>query len=361
MSKFNKKAKPSEQEDLKDVIPWEVDPEVTIAVDMDEQVFKVASACEEKFLQYTNKESKESGLFKNKTQFKKFMTGVEFDPDMFESEEIKKPEKISFAINTLKRRLNNICKDCKCHPDNMELYIDGVGNFRNDLPLAVQYKGARKDKSKPALFEELKQYAIDRLHSEVINGKEVDDVVCIRVHEGNKSGQKVIGVSVDKDSRQVEGWWYSYGFEPKPSLVKGFGSLYMDNNGTCKGDGWKFLYVQILNGDPVDCYSSRDVYGKVLVDGEVDPKRKKPRWGDKSTYDALDKCTNHKQCLELIVKKYKQWYGEDKFEYEDWQGNVHKATWLDVLDMQFQLAYMKRSHTDKTCIRNILKKVKIIE
>lgn len=364
MSKFKKKVKPSEQEDLKDVIPWEVDPEVTVVIDMDEQVFITAAACEERLVEYTNTDNEATALFKNRTMFKNFMEGVDFDKEKFTVEDVQKPEKISFAINTLRRRLDNILKKTKCHPDNMELYIDGEGNFRDEFPLAVKYKGNRDGTIRPVLLKELKEYAINHLGAEVVDGRETDDVVVIRVTEGFKSGEKVIGTTQDKDARQAEGWWFNYEKESKPHFVKGFGDLWIDTETKAqdvKGEGWKFLYYQIIFADHADNYCSRDVYTKVLVEGKVQEKRRKPRWGSKTAKEALDKCTNHKQCLELIVKKYKEWYGEDEFQYEDWQGNIRKATWLDVLDMQFQLAYMKRSDDDKTCIKKILKKVKIIE
>lgn len=363
MAKFNKKAKVEEREDLSDVVPWEVDEDVIVVVDMDEQVFITAAACEERLVEVYNTVTGYSGLFKNRTEFKKFMDGIDFDPEIFETEDVQKPEKLSFAINTLKRRLDNIYKKCKVNPEKVELYIDGEGNFRDELPLAEKYKGNRENTIRPVLLKELKQYAIDYLGAVEIHGKETDDMLTIRVSEGFKENKKIVGVTQDKDAPQCEGYWFNYEKDAEPRLVKGFGELYQDTTlatPTVKGSGWKFLYYQMIHQDTADNYSSRDVFPKVIIDGEVS-NRKKPRWGDKTAMTALNKCTNHKQCLELIVKKYKEWYGEDEFEYEDWQGEVRKATWLDVLDMQFQLAYMKRSDDDKTCIKKILKKVKIIE
>ncbi len=364
MSKFNKKGKASDLEDVSDIIPWEVDPEVTTVIDMDEQVFITAAACEERLVEYTNVNNEATALFKNRTMFKNFMEGVDFDKEMFTVEDVQKPEKVSFAINTLKRRLDNILKKTKCHPDNMELYIDGSGNFRDDLPLAVKYKGTRDGTIRPVLLKELKEYTINHLGASVVDDMETDDVVVIRVTEGYKAGEKVIGVTQDKDSRQAEGWWFNYEKEAKPHFVEGFGDLWLDTDikvPDVKGEGWKFLYYQLIHADNADNYCSRDTYTRILVDGEIDEKRKKPRWGSKTAYTALQKCKNHKQCLELIVKKYKEWYGEEKFEYLDWKDNKHTATWLDVLSMQFQLAYMKRSYKDNICIKNILKKVKLID
>jgi len=363
LKKFTKKGKVTE-DSLKDVIPWEVDPDVTLVIDMDEQVFRTAAACEERLVQFTNTANDAKVLAKNRTEFKKFTEGLDIPEDFFAVEDIQKPEKVSYAISTLKRRLNNICKKCKCHPDNMELYIDGEGNFRDELPLAKRYKGNRDKSIIPVLREELKQYAIDYLGAEVVTGFECDDRVVIRVTEGAKEGKKVIGSSADKDSLQAEGWWFNYEKWEAPRLVKGFGDLWIDNtlkNPDVKGDGWKFLYYQIVCADGADNYCSRDTYTRVLIDDKIEEKRKKPKWGSKTAKNALDKCSNHKQCLELIVKKYKEWYGEEPFEYLDWQDNKHTATWLDVLDMQFQLAYMKRKEDDKTCIKKILKKMGMLD
>lgn len=363
MKKFTKKVKEQESS-IEGVVPWDVDPAVTIVIDMDEQVFITAAACEEKLVEFTNVNSMETGLFKNRTQFKKFMEGIDFDPEWFTCQDIQKAEKINFAISTLRNRINKIMKVCKCHPDNAELYIDGGNNFRTKLPLAVEYKGNRKDNLKPLLLKDLKEYAINVMHSIEVTGMETDDMVCIRVNEGYQNDEIVIGVTQDKDARQVEGRWFNYEKEVKPKLVEGFGDLWLDTDmakPTVKGEGWKFLYYQLIHADTADNYCSRDTFRRVLVDGKLDESLKKPRWGEKTAKKELDKCSNHKQCLELIVKKYKQWYGEGEFEYMDYQGAVRKATWLDILDMQFQLAYMKRSLEDNTCIKDVLKKVKLIE
>lgn len=342
----------------------EIDDNVIGVVDMDEQCFIVAAACEERLVEITNINTFSSILAKNRTEFKKFMVGVDHPPELFEFEDIQKAEKLSHAINTLKRRLENIRKMIKCSEDKMEYYISGKDNFRDKIPLAAKYKGNREDTLKPVLLMELRDYCINYLDAVVVDGMETDDRVCIRVAEGFRNKEKIIGISQDKDGLQVSGWWFNYEKDKEPQYVNGFGELYIDTNlanNAIKGYGRKFLYYQLLHEDKADNYSSRDVFLRVLKNGKLQDKIKKPRFGDMTAYKLLGPCENDKECLEVIIKQYKKWYGEKEFEYMTWNDEIRKATWLDVLDMQFQCAYMYQKDNDKNNIRKILKKVKLID
>jgi hypothetical protein len=106
----------------------EIDDEVTLVIDLDEQVFITAAACEERMVEVQNTTSFDCGLFKNRTEFKSFMKGIDYNENMFTMQDVQKAEKISHAISTLKRRLENIRNKCKCHPDNVEYYIGGSNN-----------------------------------------------------------------------------------------------------------------------------------------------------------------------------------------------------------------------------------------
>lgn len=354
-SKFKKKVKHSEQEDLKDVIPWEVDPEVTAVLDLDQICYVVASACQETFLEYKNVNTEAVGLFKNKTQFGKFMEGIDYDPSIFESELIQKPEKISHAISTLKRRINNILKQVKCHPDNAELYVGGKDNFRDKLPLPKKYKHVREGTILPVLLKELKQYCADYLGADVINGKEVDDVISTRMYEGYTSGEKVIGVSADKDNRMTSGWLFIPDKSVKPQFIDGFGSLYLDTdteNDTVKGTGRMWLYFQCCMGDKVDGLCPRDIYEQL--------NGKKPRFGEKTAYKLLVDSKNDKEALTKVVNLYKKWYGEDEFTYKDWSGQEHNVTWVDVLELYFLGVWMRQSENDNMSMKKVLKKMGII-
>lgn len=355
MKKFTKKGKVTE-DDLKDVIPWEVDPDVTAILDLDQICYVVASACQETFLEYTNKLTDAKGLFKNKTQFKDFMQGIDFDPETFESELFQKPEKIGHAISTLKRRIDNILKQVKCHPDNVELYVGGKDNFRDKLPLPKRYKHVRGGTVLPVLLRDLKQYCADYLGAEVIDGKEVDDVISTRMYEGYKSGEKVIGISTDKDNRMTSGWLFIPDKSTEPMYIDGFGSLYIDKSGSTdkvRGTGRMWLYMQCLIGDKVDGLCPRDIYEQ--LHGE------KTRFGEKTAYNLIKGCKNDKEVLAKVVSQYKKWYGEDEFSYKDWTGKTHKVTWVDVLELYFLGVWMRQSENDTMSMKKILKKMGMLD
>lgn len=356
MAKFKKKVKPSEQEDLKDVIPWEVDPEVTLVIDGDELAFKVASSCQETVLKYINKESLGEGLFKNKTEFYSFMSGVDFDKDLFDSELVAKAEPLPYAINTVKRRINNLCKSVKCHPDNVEIYITGKTNFRLELPLPLRYKHNRDGSDKPVLLDDLKDYLINHQGADVVEGLEADDQLTIRMSDGVREGKKIIAATVDKDATQTAGWLYNPDRGTLKYIPEGLGELYLDTetkNETVKGYGYKFLLWQCAIHDKIDGYESRDVY-RQLHNG------KSPKYGEKTAYKDLKDCKTFKEAIEAVCEKYKQWYGEEPFTYKDWRGEEHTVMWYELMELYFQCAYMKRKEDDKTTLISVMKKLRII-
>ena len=353
MSKFSKKAKVGQGTDLKDVVPWDVDESVTLVMDLDQICYVVAAACQETLLEYSNKDSEGKGLFKNKTQFKNFMKGIEFSPDAFEVESIVKLEKMVNAISTLKRRINNICKQTKCHPDNLELYIGGKGNFREKLPFPFKYKHNRKDIELPVLLKDLRQYCVDYLDATTIHGEEVDDVISRRMYDGYKSGKKIIGASTDKDNRMTSGWLFIPDVSESPEFIDGLGSLYLNNAKKLKGTGRLWLYAQCCMGDPTDGMNPRDVVEQVTG--------KKPRFGDATCYKLLKDCNNDKEALTVVTNLYKGWLGEDEFNYTDWTGKVHTVTWVDILELYFLGVWMRQNEGDTTSIKNILKKVGLLQ
>ena len=355
LAKFNKKAKVEEREDLSDVVPWEVDEDVILVIDGDELAFKVASSCQETMLKYTNTETQGEGFFKNKTQFKEFMVGIEFEEELFVSELDAKAEPLPVAIGTVKRRINNLCKAVKAHPNNVEIYITGKTNFRLDLPLPLRYKHNREGADKPVLLDDLKKYLIDYQGADIVEGLEADDALTIRMTDGVKEGKRIIAATVDKDATQTEGWLYNPDRCTLKYIDKGLGELYLDDqtkNESVKGYGYKFLLWQILVHDQIDGYASRDVYEQL--------HGKKPRYGEKTAYKELKDCKTFKDALAAVCKKYKQWYGEDPFTYTDWQGKEHEVMWYDLIELYFKCAYMKRSYDDKTSILKALKKMELM-
>lgn len=106
-------------------------------------------------------------------------------------------------------------------------------NFRRDF--WKEYKQHREGTKSPDCME----YAIDLIWDKsqsnyCIDRLEADDLIGIMVSSG-----KAIGVTVDKDLRQVPGWHWNPDKEPEPTFVS-------------KEDADRFFYQQWMTGDSTD-------------------------------------------------------------------------------------------------------------
>ncbi len=350
MTKFNKKANEDAIDDSPNPFEVDGDPDIICVFDGDQLAFKTAAAAEEKGIKVTNTtlpEDEGVGVWKNRTQFKKFMNGIEYPEDTFIIEDTQVAEPIQNAISTIKSTIANICK--KCNAGSYEIYVGDSNNFRDEIPLPCKYK--ERDKStRPLLLKELKQYLIDYKGAIWSDGIETDDYISIRMYEGFKQKKKIIGISNDKDQMMTQGWILNPDKMEKPYLVKGFGDLFLDGttkNDTVKGWGRKFLWYQILHEDKPDTYSARDVYKQL--------HGKKPRFGEKTAYNILKPCKTDQECFEAVSEQYKKWYGEEEFTYTSYQGEEITTDYLGLMGMYFQVAYMRRSEYDDTTFESFLK------
>lgn len=337
----------------------ELDRDTIAVIDGDEFIYGVGFACEERVVQArqkgkeVNKDKPEEGVatFKNKTQMFKFFDGI-LDKDkveeLFEYETTRKAEPVANALSTMKRTINNVCK--RLNAGQFEIYIGGENNFRDKLPLPKKYKD-REDALKPLLFQEIKDYLLKYQGAELVTGREADDVITSRMYDGFKSGTKVIGITQDKDATQSSGWLYN-AKTPKiePRYIKGLGEVHMDNSNNVKGTGRKFLYAQMLVGDSVDTYNPRDLVESITG--------KKPRYGDKTCFNVLDKLNTDKECMQAVVDQYIKWFGKDKFSYTSYQGDLIEGfDWMKALQMYTDCAYMQRYEGDQLKIERLLDKL----
>lgn len=124
--------------------------------------------------------------------------------------------------------------------------IDGDGNYRCRLATIKQYKGQRGVHAKPLMFNNIRSYLLDAWDAEVVYDQESDDEMAIRQTAINASLNSSIIVSVDKDMLQVPGWHLNpnKGFK----LIK-------------RREGLERLYVQAIQGDPVDNIGGAYKYG----------------------------------------------------------------------------------------------------
>jgi hypothetical protein len=322
-----------------------------LVIDMDEVLYEIAAACEQRGITVTNKSNEASSTFKTRTEFKDLLKGLEVPDDFFDIQDTQIAEPIGNAIVSMKGKLNNFRK--KFDTDKLEFYLSGKNNFRLDLPLPIQYKSARKSALRPLLLADLREYAIKYLKAVVIEGDEADQMIAQRMWDGHKSGKDIIAISEDKDARSNIGMLYN---PAKDELltISGFGELYLNDKRKAKGYGRVWLYYQILMGDwSTDTFCPRQVVKAITG--------KLPAFGDVACVKYLENCKTDQEAWQAINAKYVEWFGTEPFEYTAWNGEKFSGDYLDVMQMITDCARMKRWDGDDVQVRNVLKKMRIIE
>jgi len=181
--------------------------------------------------------------------------------------------------HTVDSMIANIVKNSGA--TDYKLYLTGKGNFREEVAKKKPYKGNRKAKEKPLLFEDVATYLVDTYCAEVVTGMEADDAMAIAQCadlEGcyqedptvlDESLASTIICTTDKDLRMVPGWHYSWPVgdrigERVPYFVDVLGSLQpkyhtdkflKDGSPKLKkleGVGLAWFYCQLIMGDSVD-------------------------------------------------------------------------------------------------------------
>ena len=76
-----------------------------LVIDGDELAYVMAAACEQTQLEYVNTNNNSKHGFKNKTEFGKFMTGIDIPEGLFTCEMKRVAEPIAVALSQIKRKL----------------------------------------------------------------------------------------------------------------------------------------------------------------------------------------------------------------------------------------------------------------
>ncbi len=219
-----------------------------------------------------------------------------------------------------------ICRDAGGTKEP-RLFLTGKNNFRISVAKKKGYKENR-DKPKPFHYYNIKEYLKHAYKAEEVVGYEADDAVCIAQSLAIERGDDTIICSRDKDTRQMEGWHFSWecGKQPAwgPAKVEGFGTLtatfYPEEHklaGQMKklvGTGDKWFLAQLVMGDSVD-----NIPG---LKG----------WGPAKTYELLREVESYHQGLDIVCRLYRDIYG---------------AGWQEQLEEQAQLVYMVRDLDDE--------------
>jgi 5'-3' exonuclease len=185
-----------------------------------------------------------------------------------------------YCITAGEQRMAHILEQTGC--SDVEVYLTGSTNFRNDIATIKEYKAGRG--KKPNFYQEMREWMEFSFNAQVIEGMEADDQLAIR--QMQEKGNSVI-VSRDKDLRMVRGWHYGYACGKQPEYAMRFIDKlgYLEYEKTCKGGGLMWFFAQLLMGDKTD-----NIQG---VDGI----------GAKKAYDAISVLHTPQQmfdkCLEL--------------------------------------------------------------
>lgn len=116
-------------------------------------------------------------------------------------------------------------------------YITGRGNFREAISTIKDYKGNRDRAGRPYWYQGIHDYLVRDRSVQVVHGMEADDRIAM------EHSEDTIICSRDKDLKQVPGWHYSW-----PSWKQEERTPYYIS----EIEGLRFLYSQLLTGDPTD-------------------------------------------------------------------------------------------------------------
>lgn len=266
---------------------------------------------------------------------------AELNPEI-ENHLEKAVEQFDYFVGKIKRL--NLAKDYL-------LGIGGTGNFRHDLAQILPYKGARKDK--PLLFAETKEAIIQKYQRrvEVVNNEEVDDWCGIKGFENYKHFLKtgkwkyVLGF-VDKDLQQIISPQFNYGDDdPKVIIPTPF-------------DAAKAFCTQCLAGDK----GTDNIQGLPNFTDEIRQKYelgKTKGIGKATALKYLESCETIKDLFSRVVEAYKSYYGTEKQEFVSHRGEALMWDWVDYLQDNAQLLWLRREKDEAYHICTTLDKLGI--
>lgn len=321
-----------------------------LLIDGDIQAYQNAAGCETRKIKALHKPSGKSKEFKNKTELKKALQAKgKTITDDYEIQDIQVPIEEEKCLNSLRLKIKNIVN--KVEPDEYYVLLGGINNFRDNLPLPTKYKSSRKDNLRPVHLKACLEYMKESYRVPEINGHETDDELSIRGYESLEQGNKVIISTEDKDAYQGNGLYiFNENDSEEPFLIEELGSLYIKISGkdgknkTVKGSGMKFLCFQWIFGDTSDGYSPYELSSWPF--------------GQMAAYERLEACSSVKECLEVVIKTFKDFYPEP-FEYKCWQGLTHKANWYTMLELYFKCCWMKRTPDDPSNPMDLFNKYEV--
>ena len=223
-----------------------------------------------------------------------------------------------FVEGLLERRVQEILTATKSTEYKLFITMDGhtklittkgetdkyKRNFREAVAVSKPYKSTRK-LDKPLHYKNITAYLLSLDNCLVAEGYEADDLMA------SMQTDNTIICSRDKDLRQVEGMFYSWGCGRQNSFgpvnISKLGRL-ARLNGKVMGTGTSFFHYQLLIGDAVD-----NIPGI-------------PRVGEKKAFNLLGDVKDLSEQWELVEGQYMKAFGGDS--YKDHIQEQGKLLWL---------------------------------
>lgn len=246
-------------------------------------------------------------------------------------------------------KISMICAQLKC--GNYFGYTGTGEVFRHSLATLLPYKGNREDLVTPILLKEMKQYVIDHHNAVMVTGIEADDACSMAnvkaykawIAGGKKDADKLIGVAIDKDAKQTEGWHFNPGKDSAPRLIEGFGSLWLTDKGDVDGCGRMWLYYQVACGDSTDNYKSNCFSDK--------------KYASKGAFKDIGDSKTDKEAFRALVEVFQKLYPQKKTVIT-FRGEIEIDA-LYVMQEMFNMAMMLRHEGDKIDVKAVLTKLGI--
>lgn len=304
--------------------------------------FRASAAGEKRSISVTHRASGKEKDFEGRRAFKSWIKENEgFSLLDFDIEDVIVAPPVEQSYHICNEMIKGIL--ARTGADDYRVFLDEGTTFRHTLATVMQYKGNRVNTKKPLNLANVKEFLVMNHKAEVVTGIEADDLLNMYQYEGYKlkmegSNRKIIVATIDKDAFGCSGYVYDFRKDTdgnpimrEPLLIEGLGELKLHKN-KVSGHGRKFLYYQILDCDTADNYKGRKLSGM--------------KYSHTRAFKDLDPCSTDKECIEVLIKKYKEWYPEPK-GYVSWDGKDLVATWETMLQEFTDLAFMQRFPNDR--------------
>jgi len=306
--------------------------------DMDLIAFRSAAATEKKSVEVTHLPTNKKKVFKTRTAFKQYLAdnSLQYVKDKYSFVDLQEPEPESHTFNIVNNMVDSIAS--QVWADRIEGYIGGKNNFRLDLDLPVEYKGSRKTMIRPVNLGITKKFILNKYQGGLIEGIEVDDHINVRYHECVKQGEDPIVITLDKDTNGCVGIKFFNWTAENPEIIEVpvLGNLFLNTSKkTPKVDGLglKFYCYQLLNGDPSDDYTPKDLHKKRLADVNI--------------LNLIKDAKSVHELFSITESKFMEWFPEP-ISYVTWDGREVTKSYDDIINMYHRCVYMHRVKDDQT-------------